>query len=77
MYVKVLVHTEAKTECIKKISEDSYEISTRVPAENNRANRKIIEMLCKFDPEIVGTVRIVSGHHNTHKILDITKKSRK
>ena len=47
MIIKVKAKPYSKKEEIKKISEKEYEISIKEPAENNKANNKIISILSK------------------------------
>lgn len=69
MYIKVKVRAGAKGELIKKISEDHYEISVKEKAENNMANKRIIEICHGIHP---GTaIRMINGHHSPSKIISI------
>jgi len=47
-YIKVKVHTESKENKILQKSADSFEIWTREKAENNKANRSIIDILSRY-----------------------------
>ncbi|HEY9583698.1 MAG TPA: DUF167 domain-containing protein [Candidatus Paceibacterota bacterium] len=69
MYIKVKVKTEAKNEHIEKINEDHYEISVRQKAQNNMANKRILEIIRVEFPN--SDIRIISGHHSPSKILSI------
>ncbi|MBP6948649.1 MAG: DUF167 domain-containing protein [Candidatus Pacebacteria bacterium] len=69
MYIKIKVVTDAKQEKIEKIEEDSWRIWVTFPAENNAANRRILEILHNsFEDK---AIRIVSGHHSPSKIVSI------
>ena len=70
MYIKVRVITEAKKESVTQISADHFKVSVKEPAEQNRANRRIIDIFREHYPDT--SIRIVSGHHSPSKILAIT-----
>jgi uncharacterized protein (TIGR00251 family) len=69
MYIKVKVAAGAKKEIVEKITEDSYKIAVKEPAEHNYANDRIVDIFRKFYPNTA--VRIVSGHHSPSKIISI------
>lgn len=71
MYIKVEVHADAKKEIVEKRGDDSYFIAVRQKAEQNQANRRVMELIkSEFaDKRII--IKIVSGHHSPHKILSI------
>lgn len=69
MYLKIKVIPEAKEEKIEQIKDDEYRMWVKVPAENNAANNRILELIRIMHPNT--SVRIVSGHHSPSKILSI------
>jgi uncharacterized protein (TIGR00251 family) len=69
MYLKIKVIPDAKEEKIEKREEDSWRIWVKVPAENNAANSRVLELVRKEFPDT--SVRIVSGHHSPSKIVSI------
>lgn len=71
MYIKVKVTADAKKEIISKKTENSYNISVKVPAERNLANTRIREIIASIYGVNVKSVRIVSGHHSPSKILSV------
>lgn len=71
MYIKVKVVASAKKEIIKKISNDTYHISIREPAERNLANKRICELMSLIYTVNIKAIRIISGHHSSSKILSI------
>lgn len=71
MYIKVSVMTEQKREEFRKISADSFEARLTEEAKQNRANRRLIELVREYFKMPTGVVRIVSGHRSPHKILGI------
>ncbi len=69
MYIKLKVITDSKIEKLEKVSEDSWHIWVKVPAENNVANTRVLEIIRKEYPN--QSIRIVSGHHSPSKIVSI------
>ncbi len=61
----------AKRERVKKVNEDTFEMTVREPAERNLANKRIRELLAEHYELPLGQVRIVTGHHSQGKIFDI------
>ena len=71
MYIRVRVSAKAKKESFKKLSEDSFLIAVKEPAEQNRANARVLELVAEhfgFKPK---QVRIISGHHSPGKLLSL------
>lgn len=73
MLIKIHVTTDAKKESVIKLADDRYDIAVREPAEDNRANERILELLRHIYPET--RIRMVSGHHASAKIISLEKKS--
>jgi uncharacterized protein (TIGR00251 family) len=69
MYLKIKVIPDSKSQRIEKMDEDSWKIWVKVPAENNAANTRILELIRDAYPN--QSVRIVSGHHSPSKIISI------
>lgn len=72
MYIKVKVTPKAKKEEILKKGADSYEISVREPAEQNKANTRVRELLGHRFSVVVGKIKLVSGHKTTAKIFSVS-----
>jgi uncharacterized protein YggU (UPF0235/DUF167 family) len=69
MYLKIKVIAEARHEKIEKKLEDTWHVWVKVPAKNNAANTRILELIRL---EFPGTsVRIIAGHHAPSKIFSI------
>lgn len=68
-HIKVHVFASAEEELIQKISDDTYAISVRQPAQANRANTRVVEILKEL--YTATRVRLVSGGHTGHKIFEI------
>ncbi|MBP9836576.1 MAG: DUF167 domain-containing protein [Candidatus Pacebacteria bacterium] len=71
MYIKVRVVPKAKREQIKRINDQTFELTVKEPAERNLANNRIKEMISEFYGVEPKAVRLVSGHHSGSKILDV------
>ena len=71
MLIKLEVHPESKEERIKSEAENSLEIWVREKAESGNANGRVLELVRDYYKITSGMVRIVSGHHAPHKIIDI------
>jgi uncharacterized protein YggU (UPF0235/DUF167 family) len=69
MYLKLKVIPDSKIEKIEKRTHDEYRIWVKVPAENNAANTRVLELIRQEYPN--QSVRIVSGHHSPSKIVSI------
>ncbi len=69
MYLKLKVIPDSKTQRIEKMSDDSWRIWVKVPAENNAANNRVLDLIREAYPN--QSVRIVSGHHSPSKIVSI------
>ena len=71
MYVKVRATPEAKKESFVKEKKDVFRVSVKEPAQGNRANRKVIELVAKHFKISEEKVRIVNGHHHFSKLISI------
>lgn len=69
MYIKVVAKTGVKKETIISKSKNYFVISVKEKAENNMANRRILEILALYFKVPRGKIRIVNGHHHPHKLL--------
>lgn len=71
MYLKVTVTANSKKEKVEFIKEGQYKISVKEPAENNLANKRVLEIV-KSLPEAEGrAIKIVSGHQKSAKKFEI------
>lgn len=71
MYIRVRVVAGAKKESFEQVSEDSFLISVKDPAEQNLANRRVLELMAGHFDVNPKQVRIISGHHSPGKILSV------
>ena len=73
-YIKVVVQAGAKKESFKQKSQDHFLISVKEKAENNMANKRILEILAFYLKVPQGKIRIINGHHHPHKLLVVDEK---
>lgn len=71
MYIKVKISAGAKKEQCKQIAQHSYAVSVKEPAEQNRANRRLLELIAECYHISPKQVKLVSGHHSPSKILSV------
>ncbi len=71
MYIKVRAVPNAKREQIKRVNDQTFELTIKEPAERNLANNRIKELLANEYKIKVNQVRLVSGHHSGSKIFDV------
>jgi len=74
MYIRVRVTAGAKREAFSQEREDSFLVSVKEPAEQNRANVRVLELIAEHFDILPRQIRIVSGHHSPGKILSIPDK---
>jgi uncharacterized protein YggU (UPF0235/DUF167 family) len=71
MYIRVHAVPDARREKVIKETSQVYTISVKEPAEHNRANERIREIvadLCKVPPR---QVRLVTGHRSSSKMFSV------
>lgn len=71
MYIKAKVKAGQRAEEIKKLNENTFEISVREKAKHNMANTRVIELVAFELGVSVRKVRIINGHHTPTKLLSI------
>lgn len=71
MYIRVRVSAGAKKESFKADSENSFLISVKQPAEQNLANKRVLELIALHYGLNPKQIRIISGHHAPGKILSL------
>ena len=67
-YIKLKVHPGARENRIIKKKEDAFEIWTKEPAENGRANASALALLAKALGVEVKKISLVKGAHSPSKI---------
>ena len=71
MYIRVRVSAGAKKESFTQTAEDSFLVSVKEPAEQNLANKRVLELVAKHYSIEPKQIRIISGHHSPGKILSV------
>jgi uncharacterized protein YggU (UPF0235/DUF167 family) len=69
IYIKAVVSTQMKKENITAKSADHFIINVKEKAERNMANKKAIELLALYFKVPNNKIRIINGHHHSHKLL--------
>ena len=72
MYLKVKVVTKARAEKIEEDSKGGLKIWVKQEAENNAANKRVLELVRERFPRYNKSVRIINGHHHPSKLLELT-----
>ena len=70
MYIKVRVTADSKKESLLK-REGTFFVSVKEPAEQNRANTRVRELIATYFGVLSKQIRIISGHQSPGKILSI------
>lgn len=71
MYIKLKVHAAARKEEIIKRAENSYEVWTKAPASEGRANTAVLNMLALQIGVEAKRLRIIKGAQTPSKIVEI------
>jgi|TARA_Y100000310_G_scaffold288684_2_gene314555 uncharacterized protein YggU (UPF0235/DUF167 family) len=71
MYVRADVTPGAKKENITTLANKTFQIRVTEKRERNMANTRVRELLAKHFAVPIGSVRIVTGHRSTRKIINI------
>lgn len=71
MYIKIRVIPSSKKEKVDKKSDNHYIINVREKAERNLANNRVCEIVASLYAVSRSSVRIISGHQSSSKILSI------
>jgi uncharacterized protein (TIGR00251 family) len=71
MLIHVKIKPDSKEDKIVEKNEMSFIVYVKEPAEDNKANRRLIELMAEKFNIVKSKVKIVTGHHAPSKILDI------
>ena len=74
MYLKVKVIASSNKEQIEQLSDNSYRIAVKEPAERNMANVRICKIIASLYDTNVSSVRIINGHHSPSKLISIINR---
>ena len=71
MRFRVKVNAGSRSESVRLLEEGFYQVRTRAPAEGGRANARVVELLAAELGVPAGRVRIVTGHTQPLKLVEI------
>ena len=73
MLIHVKIKPDSKEDKIVEKNETSFIVYVKEPAEDNRANKRLIELMAEKFNIIKSKIKIATGHHAPSKILDIVE----
>lgn len=71
MKLNVIVLPNAKSYEVTKLDKDNYKIRVDAPASENKANKRLIEILADYFKVPKSSVKILKGFKNRNKIVSI------
>jgi uncharacterized protein (TIGR00251 family) len=71
MLIHVKIKPDSKEDKILEKNDTSFIVYVKEPAEDNRANKRLVELLAERFNIVKSKIKIVTGHHAPSKILDI------
>jgi uncharacterized protein (TIGR00251 family) len=71
MYITVTVTPDARREIVEKVSDDTYSIAVREPAQRNLANKRVVALIAEQFKVPAHHTRIIAGHRSRKKIISI------
>lgn len=71
MYIRVRVFPAQKSELVKEVGENRLEIRVREKAEQNLANKRVMEILTEKYGVSLGKIRLLNGHHHPIKLFSV------
>jgi uncharacterized protein YggU (UPF0235/DUF167 family) len=72
MHIRVVVTTDASKEKVEKVAEDEYHMEVKEPAENNRANHRVRQVLADELDIPMYRIHLMRGHHHSSKLFMIS-----
>jgi uncharacterized protein YggU (UPF0235/DUF167 family) len=69
--VRVKVNAGSRSESVRLLERDFYQVRTRAPAEGGRANERVLELLAEELGVPPSSLRIVTGHTRPLKLIEI------
>jgi len=73
MFIKVRVFPNAKKEKIIKKSEDSFDVEVKEKARQNKANKRVTEILSYYFKIPESKLKLVKGFNRKNKIFKLLK----
>lgn len=74
MLIHVKVHADSKEDVVIQKTDTSYDVYVREPAEQNRANSRMLDLMSLQFIIPRTRIKIVTGHHSPSKIIEIIGK---
>lgn len=71
MIIKVSVVSNSRTPEVIKVSENSYRIKVDAAPSENKANKRLIEILSEFFQINKSSISIIKGLKSKNKIIEI------
>ena len=71
MRINIVVIPNSKISEVIKIDENNYKIRVDAPAVENKANKRLIEILAEYFNVQKSSIKILKGFKNRNKIVDI------
>lgn len=75
MFVHVKVVADAKQDLVMEEGGYAYTVYVRASRERNEANEKLIDVVAAYFEVPQRDIRIVTGHKNRSKILEIKERT--
>ena len=69
--VRIVVKTDARKEYIRENTKGGLDIAVQEPAQDNRANERICQLIAVYYHVPQKAVKIVAGHHRSHKSVKV------
>lgn len=69
--IRVRAFPDAKKEYIEETEPHILRVFVREPAKDNRANRKILDLVADFYTIPRNKLRMISGHHGMSKMIEV------
>jgi len=71
MIINVKVTTTTKQNLIIPRDDKNFKVYLTSPPERDKANKKLIELLCEYFHVATSQIRILRGQHCRNKIIEI------
>lgn len=73
-HIKITVYADAKKEQVIE-SGERLSVFVKEPAQQNRANKRVCEVVAAHIGAPAGAVRIIAGHHSPRKTLEVIDRA--
>ena len=76
MFIKIRVRPNSDKEELKKVSDKEYEIDVKEPAENNKANFRVMNLIAKEFGVSYKNIKIINPR-SKDKLIEIKEVNKK